>query len=237
MARIVVLTQRLDVIDLHPALQPPNDRRRLIAAEVPPGTRAEPRQNVRHLSLGIGVRRAFFGEHRHVRARAHVAQYRRGQVGGRQDVIDQPRGDGRLRHAVIFGFTWILDERQPAAFSDRLQAERAIRSRLAQNHTDGVAIVCGCERTKKVIDGCPLTALRFQVGKAQVRVDRGEVAARRNHINMIRLHRNRLVDLRYRNLDERLQEPGEMAFVLSGEVNDHHEGDARIRRHVLKERF
>ena len=98
------------------------------------------------------------------------------------------------------------------------------------------AIMRRGKRAKEMIDRCPLPPL-LKIRKAQMRVDSGKVAARRNHIDVIRLHRDCLVDLRDRHRHQRLKQLSQMAFMVGGEVHHYHEGDARILRNMLEKGF
>ncbi len=95
----------------------------------------------------------------------------------------------------------------------------------------------GSERTKEMVYRRALAALRLEIREAQMGVDRRKIAARRNDVDVIRLHLDRLGDLRHRDLDERLQQLGQMALVLRREMHDHHERHARPFRNVMEERL
>ena len=95
----------------------------------------------------------------------------------------------------------------------------------------------GSHGSKEMVDGSPFSALLFELGKPQVRINRAQVRIRRDYINVIGLDRDGARHLLHWDLDVRLQEIRQMTLVLRREVHDDDESQTAVGRHMTKEGF
>ena len=98
-----------------------------------------------------------------------------------------------------------------------------------------IAAACGpcvsASERKNRSTATRLPRRRLQIGQPQMPVVRGEMLARRNHINAVRLDLHTLRRLHHAHLRRAPQQVRQRALVLRREVQDHHESHPAIRRH------
>ncbi len=129
--------------DLAPA-HPSHQGTDLVAGKIEPQVLAQPgkqpRERVRWRVLGI------LGS-----GRQQLRQPGRDFLGG-QDMVHDPRLDGRARHAVIFRRFRLLRQRETARRLNRAQAGGAIRTGSRQDDPDRGFALLGRQRDQKLVD-------------------------------------------------------------------------------------
>lgn len=144
----------VNLVDCHASLNSASNRLRLVLGEVMTCFVADQEKNVLQAFVGgRGAERCITSIYL-----LDITQELSGDLLGRQDVIDQTRGDGTLRHPVVFGADGVLDDNQPSFALDRFYTDNPFAPCPGKNDADGiVALVLG-EAAEKVIDGvvfCP----------------------------------------------------------------------------------
>ena len=170
------------------------------------------------------------------------------QLGGhgldRGDEIDGAGGDRAQRHAVEARTGAIaalhpdvaLNESQAAAFLDGLEAERAVGAGPRQHDADCVLAQAGGQAVEEAVDqaGFPRRVGDRQA-QMEAAVDQRDRGMRRRHIDAIGFDQvaiDRFADTHRRPAR---QDVGQHALAVRGQVQHHHEGEARIGPHALEQ--
>ena len=114
----------------------------------------------------------------------------RGDLAHRQDEVGEARRDDAARHRAVFGLLRVLHDDDAAGLLDRLDSDRAVRSRAGQDDGEIVAPLRG-ERAEKEVDRRPLPARLVELGQRQMPVGDDELAVGRDDIDVARLERVR----------------------------------------------
>ena len=147
--------------------------------------------------------------------RGGEAQHVPGHIPDRQHKVDLTGCDRVLGHGIELGFLRVLRDREPALLLDLPEAEAAVRASPRQNDPNAAVAVRVGQGLEEMIDRrTPLVAF-LDFREAQVAVDRREIAARRNHIDMVRLDLLIFGHLSDRHRGKRLQHLGhdELGFL------------------------
>ncbi len=234
-------------VDLHAPLDPAQHGGALVVAEVVAGAH---RQDFKDFAKRV------FGRFALVRGRPEDRRIGVGRLGqldrarvvppldqlvgnlrDRQHEIDLGACDRAARHVVVFGIVGRLHERHPALLLDARDADRAVRTGAGQHDAHGLVLMGVGERAEEQIDRHMMPARTDCFGHPQVAVAHREVLVGRDHVDVIGLQRGRLSDLYDRHPGRTLQDLVGDALVLGRQVQDHHEGQPGLLRHVLEERF
>lgn len=166
-----IIGQQFHLVELHAALNSPQDGRSFVAAEV--AARAGPKlgKYLLNLSRSFAVELVDVGHVGELWLDARVLQRDLGNLGERQNEIDHPRGDGALRHAIVFRLIGVLNDGEAAALLDFAHTERAIAPRAGEDHADRFAVVGLGERAKEMIDGSAFFAMLLELGQAEMSVN------------------------------------------------------------------
>jgi hypothetical protein len=232
-----ILAQALDVgrhggelVHLHATLDPPHERRGLVAAEVvaglAPQQRADARQLAAHL-LGERVPDVLLVQLPQV---ARVLDEPCRHLLGRQHVVHHARADRAAEHGVVPGRFGRLRHHHPAVLLDRAQAERAVAARARQQDADGAVALVLRQRVEQAVDRHPQARRRGRLHAQHAALDR-QHRVRRDHVHVVRLHRGlvaHLLDVHARRLAEQLRH---QRGVVRVEVLHHHERHAAVGRH------
>ncbi len=166
-----------------------------------------------------------------------VLEDARGHLGDVQHPVHHAGGQGAARHPVVFGFLGILDNRQAAALLDALEADGPIAVRPGEHDGRGVWPVGVGQGAEEQVHGDALAAFGLQWGELEVAVDDGQVLARRDDVDAVRLQFLAVSRLGNRHHGRGLEDGGQRALVFGREVDDDHVGLARAGRQGLKERL
>ncbi|MEZ5410051.1 MAG: hypothetical protein R2761_18625 [Acidimicrobiales bacterium] len=151
-------------------------------------------------------------------------------LGHREHHVGHSGGDGAARHPVVLGLPRVLDHGQPAPGLDRGQAARAVAAGAAEHHADGVAVVGGGQGAEEVVDRAAVAALFLQVGQPEVGVDGRQVPSGRDHVHVAAGDRHRLGHLVNGHGGMGLEQVGQVAALIGGEVHHHHDRQAGVGR-------
>ncbi len=157
-----------------------------------------------------------------------------GDLAHRQDEIGEARGDNAARHRAVFGFLRVLRDDDAAGLLDRLDSDRAVRSRAGQDDGEIVAPLRG-ERAEKEVDRRPLPARFVEFGERQVPVGHEQLAVGRDDIDVPRFERGSTGHLGDRHLGAHREDGGQVALMLGVEMNDNHEGGVHPVGQALEE--
>ena len=153
----------------------------------------------------------------------------------RFDEIDGAGQQCAARHPVVFGFVGILHDREPTTRPDRREARRSVGPGTSEHDTDRVAVVRVGQGVEEVVDRVPAAPVVLEFGQPQVRVDRRKIAARWDHVDVIGEQRDGLGHLSDRHRAVGLEQIGQMALVIGGEVDHHDEAQPGVGRDPLEQ--
>jgi hypothetical protein len=176
-----------DLEQLHPASDPAQERRLLVAAVVASGVRAYLDEDLPQQRAGrVGGRTSVVLD-QNTRTRLHETHQGIWDVGQRQHEIDESRADRALGHSGILRLVRLLGDGQPGLLLDRLDSQAAVASGSRQDHADRVAIVRRGQRAEEMVHGGAIAGALLELGQAQMRVDRLEIGAGRDDVDVVRL--------------------------------------------------
>jgi hypothetical protein len=112
--------------------------------------------------------------------------------------------------------------------SDHGDADAAVGAGAGQHYGHRVLAVGLGQGVEEVVDGGALAAQLLDLRQAQVAVDGGEIAAGRDHIDVVRLHRQVFGDLLHRHRYQGLEQVREHARVLRRQMHDDDIGEAAV---------
>ena len=221
----------------HAALDAPVDRGRFVERKIMAGLRAEQEEDLFQRGFRFGARNDVD------RAASDqvlgVGHQLRRHFGRREFVVDQSRCDGAARHAVEFGGLRSLHDDHAVLFLDGAHAEGSVAARSREDDADGALPLVLGERTEKIVDGQTLPPRGRDFEQLQRTVEQGHVMAGRDDVGTVRPDDHAVRHLVHRHARVALDELGEDAFVVRGEVLDDDKGHTRIavRGHARKEGF
>ena len=151
--------------------------------------------------------------------------------------VDQAGINSAARHAVELGGGRVLHQHQSAAFLDGAQAMAAVRTHAGENDPDGVCAAVIRQRPEEEVDRQAQAARRYRVKQVEAVMQDGDVPVRRNDIDAIRLHLHPVLCLHHRHGGCPLQQFGQDAGVIRGEVLNHDISHAAADWHMQKKLF
>jgi hypothetical protein len=87
-------------------------------------------------------------------------------------------------------------------------------------------------RAEEQVHDHALAASLLEIEQAQGAVGHRQMFARRDDVNVVRLHLHRFIHLDDRHFGDVLQQRSQDAFVFGRKMEHHHEGHAAVRRHL-----
>lgn len=194
--RDVVLELR-DLVEDHPSLDPPHDRRHLVALEIDVRRGAEQREDplerrVRHgLGRGGVVASGGGATERYDRQRLVGVPGDADQLGRdllrREDEVDEAARDRGARHALVFRGFGTLRDGQAADALDVANARRAVRRRARHDHGDRAVLGGVGERAEEAVDRRVLRAVGRTLHERDVSVLDRHRHVRRHDVDVVGL--------------------------------------------------
>ncbi len=154
--------------------------------------------------------------------------------GRRQDIIHHAGGDGAARHAIELRGAHFLGEGGAARSLDRLQAQRPIRCGSRHNHAERPASAVRRQGAEEIVDRHVAAADR-PVRGVQDSTGNAQIAARRNHVNVIGLGASLAFHLGNRHFGCFGKQLRQMALVTRIEMLNQHECHAGIVRQMREQ--
>jgi hypothetical protein len=161
----------------------------------------------------------------------------RGEAREVEGEIDDARVERALRHAGEPGGRRLLHQGHAVLRLDRPQPFGAVGPGAAEHDADGAAAAVGGERAEEAIDGevRPALALGAPALHDQLALPQLELHARRGDVDVIGLERLAVTRLGHREGRGVAQHLGQVALARGIQVEDHHERQPGVRRHVAQE--
>ncbi len=158
-------------------------------------------------------------------------------LGGRKHVVHQPGGNGALRHAVVFGRFGVLCHRHAALAFDRAYPLRAVAARAGEHDADRAFMLVLGERAEEEVDRQAMAARRGRFQQVERAVQKGHVPVGRNDVGAVGLDRHSVLNLEDLHAGIALDQVGENAFMVRGQVLHQHKSHAwtGLGRHAGKE--
>ena len=227
-----VLLEALQFAQDHAAEDPPLDRRVLVEGEVHAARVLEQAKDLVQLRVvfegrldgGLRVHRGA-----EIRMPADSREFPGDRV-RRHDEVDAACRDGAARHAVVLRRGRVLREGDAARGLDGLEPHGAVRRRPGEDDPDRAAAGILGQGPQELVDRHVQRPRRPSRREVQPRALDAHRRVRRDHVDMVRLHRNAIGDLGHRHGRELGQEPGQHALVLGVEVLHEDEGEAGVTR-------
>ncbi len=141
------------------------------------------------------------------------------------------------RHGVVLGLAGFLGDGQSPAFLDALDADSPVAVRPGEHDRRRARAVGVGQRTEKQVHHHPPAALGFQGGEPQVAVGHRHLPGGRNDVDVVGLETLAVPHGLDRQGGHVLQQRGQRALVLRGEVEDDHVGRARLERQGREKRL
>ena len=160
-------------------------------------------------------------------------------LGRRQHIVHQAGGDGAARHAVVFGGFGVLRHRHAAFALDRPHPLGAVTAGAREHDADGpLALVLG-QGAEEEVNRQTMAARRGGFQQLQRAVEKGHVPVRRDDVGAVGLDRHAVRDFEDLHAGIALDQFGEDALVVRGQVLHQDKGHAGIGvgGHAGKEGF
>ena len=222
-----VLVQPLDLMNGHAPLHPSDDRALLVLREVVPVC-ARSRTKIFFRASSALVVEAETGRGARAEGVGDVGDQLGRHLGRRQHVVHQTGGDGAARHAVVLGGFRVLRHRHAALALDRAQPQGAVAAGAREHDADGPFVLVLGQRAEEEVDRQALAAWRGGLEELQLPVQEGHVAVGRDDVGAVGLHRHPVRDLEHLHAGVALDQVGEDALVVGGQVLHQHERHAAL---------
>ena len=232
-----VVLHAANVAHLHPALDPPHDRRRFVVLEVNAADlQQQPKDLVQRLllrhrtTIDQGWEFDFLGE----RLVADVRDDAAGQFLGGHDRIHHTGADDAAGHAVELRRVRILGEEEAARGVDRHRPASAIGASAGQHDADHLIAIRFGQRGEEDVDrqGEAMRVLRCQVQVAGSGVhDRPGW----DQVHAVGLDGHVVLDHDHRHIGVPRQQVAHHGLVIRRQVLDDHEGGPRVGGAGLEE--
>ena len=233
-----VPVQPLDLVDGHAPLDAAAYGVFLVLGKVVTRLGAQQDEDLFQRVFGLGGRR---------RERARRSSERVGDVGHepprhlgrRQYIVHQAGVDGTVRHAVVLGGLGVLRHRHAAFALDRPQAQGPVAAGPREHDADGPLVLVLGQRAEEKVNRQAQAAGRGLFQQLQCAVQKGHVAVGRDDVRAVGLHRHPIFDLEDLHPGIALDQLGEDALVVRGQVLHQDKGHAGISvgRHGGEEGF
>ena len=227
-----ILRELLELMEVHPPLDPPVDGTGFIGGKVVPGPVAKQDEDLlhRHGRSGGAILSQGCGEMESPCVGDQLAgHFRRGQ-----HEIGEPGGDRAARHAGIFRRLHLLDHRHPPFALDGPQPQRPVGPRPGQHDADRLVLLVLRQRAEKRVDR-QMRRLGFPgLHPVQDAAQDREGSARRADVNVVGLGFQPVADLHHRQPGDLAEQFRQQAGVPRVLVGDHHEGHAGVQRHLAE---
>ena len=149
-------------------------------------------------------------------------------LGRRQHVVHQAGGDGAARHAVVLGGFGVLRHDHAALALDRPHAQGAVAAGAGEHDADGPLVLVLGQGAEEEVDRQALAARRGRFQQLQRAVQKGHVAVGRDDVGAVGLDRHPVLDLEDLHAGVALDQVGEDALVVRGQVLHQDKGHAGI---------
>ena len=224
----------LDLVQPHAAVRPAQERLSSIRLEIEIGLRPQEAQQLRQLTVGIGLRDGLGLPH--VGVPDHIDQRLRHPM-WRQHQIDHAGIDGALGHPGIRRGCRILRDDDAALGFDEAQTRRAVRPGARKNDADRPFLLVLRERTEKDIDRAPLRARLARLARTEQVALELQGLIGRDDVDVVRLDRDLALHLDHRHLGMPAEQLGQVALARRIQVRDHDERHAGVARHGIEQLF
>ncbi len=219
--------QPLDLVDGHAPLDAADDGVPLVLGKVMTGLGAQQQEDLLQRVLGLGG----WGRDRMGRLSERVggvSDELGGHLGGRQHVIHQAGGDGAAGHAVILGGFGVLSHHHAALALDRPHPQGAVAARAREHDADGPLMLVQGQGAEEEVDRQTAEARCGRFQQLQRAVQKGHVPIGRDNVGAVGLHHHPVGDLEDLHAGIVLDQLGQDALVVRGQMLHQDKGHAGI---------